>query len=246
MINGALILILLVAYSTYNFQVTKRELLSGVDSQISESLERMISSLPSAVWNYESEQMEDIVKSELGGRYTKGILLYDDKGLLFGQTKNENGQGIKTINEVPSNANFRESPLIFEKHEIGKVVLLVDASSAEKKLSRLLMASIIQAIVMLLVLIITSYMLIHKIVLSQVINIRDTLADVTRGDLTKRLKVSSKDEIGEFCQHFNEFILQFHTIVTQITELSTTCVSPLLILVELMYKHRYALMTRRR
>lgn len=40
------------------------------------------------------------------------------------------------------------------------------------------------------------------------------------GDLTKRLTLSSKDELGETCNHINEFILKIHTLVDEAKKLS--------------------------
>lgn len=61
----------------------------------------------------------------------------------------------------------------------------------------------------------------------------EMITDIGKGDLTKRLDIKSKDEIGVLCRGLNEFVLKLHdsisqvanrvdTVVTSATELSAT------------------------
>jgi methyl-accepting chemotaxis protein len=43
------------------------------------------------------------------------------------------------------------------------------------------------------------------------------LHDISQGNLTKRLEITSKDELGETCQCLNSFVDNIHTIISQVT-----------------------------
>lgn len=46
------------------------------------------------------------------------------------------------------------------------------------------------------------------------------IEDIARGDLTKRIDVSSRDEIGEMGKHFNSFVDTLHSTITRVAESS--------------------------
>lgn len=90
--NSAVILILLLVFGGYSYFSDKEALSKQLEEQVNSSLTRLKTSLPSTIWNYETEQLEKIVRAELTVTITKGILVYDDKQLLFGEQKSENGE----------------------------------------------------------------------------------------------------------------------------------------------------------
>ena len=46
----------------------------------------------------------------------------------------------------------------------------------------------------------------------------DTIESVAQGDLTRRIDVTSSDEIGEMARHFNSFVDGLHDIMTRVTQ----------------------------
>lgn len=42
------------------------------------------------------------------------------------------------------------------------------------------------------------------------------ITDISKGDLTKRLDIKSKDEIGVLCKEFNEFVVKLHNSISQV------------------------------
>jgi len=64
------------------------------------------------------------------------------------------------------------------------------------------------------------YLFSTKVIVDPLERTRDMLRDIAEGegDLTQRLKVDSKDEIGELSSWFNKFMERVHEIVKQIAE----------------------------
>jgi methyl-accepting chemotaxis protein len=62
-------------------------------------------------------------------------------------------------------------------------------------------------------------------ILKPIRNTVETIEHVSRGDLTKRMDIQSKDEIGEMGGKFNGFIERLHAMITQLAENSRQLLS---------------------
>ena len=85
-----------------------------------------------------------------------------------------------------------------------------------KATTRILFYSIIVVLVLSLI----SILLIANPISSALIGVVTMLKDIAQGegDLTKRLNVKSKDEVGELSQWFNEFVQKLQTIISGMRE----------------------------
>ncbi len=210
----------LVGFGIYNYLSNKSAMQKQLALQTESSLTRIQTSLPSTIWNYETERMEEVVRSELTVATTTGILVFDDNNLLIGLRKDANGELIR-IERAPSWNNTREQTLIYndgQDNEVGRVVLQIDSSSFDNIVNDSLITLFWQIVIMLVLLIVVSAYLMRKIVLGPIVNMRDALSDIASGDgdLTKRLAIKNDDEIADLSQKFNLFIDQIHAIVTQV------------------------------
>ena len=59
-------------------------------------------------------------------------------------------------------------------------------------------------------------LLMKSLILSPIHKTVDVIEAVSRGDLTRRIDVSSSDEIGEMAKHFNAFAETLHGVITQV------------------------------
>ncbi|MGC7870977.1 methyl-accepting chemotaxis protein [Desulfosporosinus sp. SYSU MS00001] len=83
--------------------------------------------------------------------------------------------------------------------------------------------SIIVALIAILVIGLVIY-LVSGGITKPIIQTSEVLKDISQGDgdLTKRLKVVSNDEIGKLSKHFNRFIGDIHSIVKEVTDTAST------------------------
>lgn len=60
----------------------------------------------------------------------------------------------------------------------------------------------------------------RNVILAPIRRTVDVIEDVAQGDLTKRIDIASKDEIGEMAAHFNGFVEKLHRAITQVAQSS--------------------------
>ncbi len=63
-------------------------------------------------------------------------------------------------------------------------------------------------------------MLMRAIILTPINRTVDAIEAVAQGDLTKRIDVSSRDEVGEMAKHFNLFVEKLHDTIKHVAESS--------------------------
>ncbi len=97
-------------------------------------------------------------------------------------------------------------------------------SFSEYAQSKVMNAKIINGILSLFALVfgLVSFYLLNKGIRKPILGLNEDLKALSQGngDLTKRIQVNSKDEIGELTIHFNDFIGNIHQIVVDISKIS--------------------------
>ena len=105
----------------------------------------------------------------------------------------------------------------FVTTSFGILVTAVPTSSYKNDIKPILSALIITSILSLIILLSISAFTIQKII-SPLNHVNKSLLNIATGnaDLTKRIKVSSKDEIGEVARNFNNFIEKLQELISGI------------------------------
>ncbi|MFJ7952649.1 methyl-accepting chemotaxis protein [Lysinibacillus sp. NPDC096418] len=86
-------------------------------------------------------------------------------------------------------------------------------------LSNILMGTIIASLIVVCIIFMTTGHAISKQV-SRILSVRDSLEDISQGeaDLTKRIKVTSQDEIGQLVMSFNKMMENFQSIMRDLKQ----------------------------
>ncbi|MFQ5328864.1 MAG: methyl-accepting chemotaxis protein [Thermodesulfobacteriota bacterium] len=101
--------------------------------------------------------------------------------------------------------------------ESNKAVVLLKHATESK--TALLKSVQVGALLSMLLLAVASVVLSRKILLKPIKRLADMLKDICdgEGDLTKRVDIVSKDEIGELAHHFNSFVDQLEGMIGDIS-----------------------------
>ncbi len=112
----------------------------------------------------------------------------------------------------------------------GKIVGFIKSISSrdeiiELKKSTLVRSGIITIIELIIALLITTFIIKHS--LKSVKPLLNTLGDISNGDFTKKVKVTSKDEIGQIGENINIMVDNLRTVLENISAYSnnTTAIS---------------------
>ncbi|MBF0595784.1 MAG: Cache 3/Cache 2 fusion domain-containing protein, partial [Candidatus Omnitrophica bacterium] len=109
---------------------------------------------------------------------------------------------------------------VYQTFEPWKWIIAVKMQDSEiyEGMSGFVLYYILICLAALLVITLLSVYFIQSVVVQPVTSTAGMLHDIAEGegDLTKRLKVSSRDEIGELCVNFNRFADKIHALISQV------------------------------
>lgn len=224
LITSAVLIVVFFLFGVYNHAQTESALNQSLERQSDAALERLSQSLPVTLWNYETQQMQDIVDAELGADDIRAVYVLDGDKLLLGRKSDGNRDIAQLDSFEPSKALTKEAKLNFDDSgnltPVGRVVIEIDRSRIDALLDQALIRNIVQIIVIIALLIATITFLLSTLVIRPISEIGAALRDIAsgEGDLTRRLERRNNDEVGAVAEHFNSFVGQIHALVRELVQ----------------------------
>ena len=158
------------------------------------------------------------------------FLVHPDKSMV-GKSLSSMGAGIR-LNNTAQEIELRDKSWLAATFDIDgvdwKLLLAMEESDAMSALGMIAFTNVlISAVTIGLVVLVSGFMISY--LLQPLLTLNKAMSDICKGDadLTRRLDVSSNDEIGRLSQSFNHFVMIIHDLVadtmksaTQLTALS--------------------------
>jgi methyl-accepting chemotaxis protein len=222
-----LITALLSMSALYDYQRTRDERFAEVERQVTAALNRLAKSLPGAVWNFDTAQVEQIITAEMEAPFVLGI-----------DVTNAN-QSVASISRGPA-GKLQATPLsqpaervrsIKLQHvdgdqtmDAGTVSLHVTLAATRQALLVDLKWTLAQAVMLTVVLISGLSLALTRLVFNPIGVVRAAISNVAQGeaDLTQRLPPSQYHEFNGVTQGFNAFSERLHDVVQQVRNSSET------------------------
>jgi methyl-accepting chemotaxis protein len=212
LIFSALIIVttLVISFGVYDYMAQSNLLKSKQINQLSLVESRLKLNLPSAVWNYEEDQMKGILNSEQQSEDIALIEITNEDKKTISQSK-----GKKTKEAITFKLQHLEDG---QSTSVGNVTLFIDSSSIDIELSSLASRIIVKGVLLDVFLISAIYFLFAKLVTQPLSEVANALENIARGegDLTQRLRVKREDEIGLVAESFNVFVDKIQLLVQSI------------------------------
>jgi methyl-accepting chemotaxis protein len=219
---------LLGLFGWFNYQETKEQLERQFQLQIDNTLKRLSVNLPSTIWNFETAQLQKIVKTELGSEFLSAIKVLNEQGVpVYHLRKIENGE----MEETEPAASLPE-PLVRkaftiidsgQQHDAGEVILALNLLPKQEVLSHLKTKLIFEIILFQIFIVAFTCFLLRKVVVKPLKEVSDAIFNIAsgEGDLTQRLAPHKVREIHHFVEGMNFFIERLQRLVREISTLST-------------------------
>jgi len=209
---------LLTSFGYYNYQSTSTALYEELDNKTSFLVKRLQITLPATLWNYQTEQMNKIIDSEIQPDFIRGIFIMDGEKVTAGRTKSPSGQLVDsktTEYEGQTKNNILEYDDSGSISKVGDIVLQINTNPIERQLNQYAFAVILQTLVLDLGIVISIIYLLRRLVIRPVNKIALAMADIAQGegDLTKRIPVKEKNEISQLVISFNSFVDKIQNLV---------------------------------
>ena len=110
----------------------------------------------------------------------------------------------------------------YKSAQIGVMVLGMDVSQENQRISKIIWAQVGILITILVVIGLIGSFVMNRLVLSPIHLIIQLMKRVSQGDLTRPLHLESKDEVGQLAQNMNATFLSFGEMVKKIAEASSS------------------------
>ncbi|MBK7004050.1 MAG: HAMP domain-containing protein [Burkholderiales bacterium] len=213
---------LLLAFGAINYVKTKGKLQASMQQQVEATLGRLSASLPGSIWNFDKNQIEQGLRSEMGATFISGILIKNGDKLVGGTVRGADGKTVAAT-QAPVSDFSKAVDLAFEdggkSNPVGKVTVYVSYAEINQALRSELIWAVLQILVLDVIIVLALSRILSSMVLNPLAQIGVALRDIAEGeaDLTKRIPRAETDEFNQVSDSFNTFIDRLQQIVTQVS-----------------------------
>ena len=222
----AITTLLLTGFGAFNYFAAKSSMTAELDRQVQNSIRRLQLSLPSPIWNFELESVAKIIESELEGGSVVGIRVFNGDEVISQKSRMKQGDTVE--GEVTDYRIYKKATaeLFFtgdgDKKKVGDMELDVNNDSIVSELNGALVRQVIQILILDAVIVGILYLIISGTIIQQITSVTSAVKDLAEGegDLTKRIKIHKKNEIGDLSEQVNRFVDDLQVMVKKILELA--------------------------
>ncbi|MDC5705482.1 methyl-accepting chemotaxis protein [Vibrio europaeus] len=226
----ALTLVLLVS-AFIKYQGFKDNLLVELQHSVENTTQRMMISLPKAVWDFDLDSAKVSISAELKLPEISAVQLIDNEGsdLLFltHQLVNEEYETVEvTDKSLFTEENSMSAALTFveygEENSVGKVTVYFDTHALDTKLADSLTTNIIELIVLDIILSIVIVVALSMTVIRPISELTEVVKDLASGDgdLTNKLAPAKYQEFADITEGINSFTESLRVIVQDVNQSS--------------------------
>lgn len=202
----------LVAFT--NYKIASKKLEKELETETSAMIALTNSSILEAVFSYDFQQVEAIVKSLVNTSLVTSVTVVDHRGQPLAKAND----GDQSENQITRTS----IPIEYNGNTIGSYDISFSAQEMEDTLIGQIWTSIWTVLALLAASLITVYILIRSLVLAPVDEVTRSLATIAGGggDLTRRLPTDSKNEIAALAHNFNLVMEHIADIIRNVVQVN--------------------------
>jgi methyl-accepting chemotaxis protein len=209
--TGLALILISVISSLVSLQIERRFLLHRLETQAIHFADLLAANVAASLFTFNQQAVESVVKSFANDQMVRFVEVQDSAGKIIAA----HGSNKETANLISVVRNVS-----YATERVGKVSLSLSNEPVAEAMRRYLWQSIMREAlgVLLIALILTA--LVRREVSRPIQEVAQVLQDIARGegDLTKRLKNTTQNEIGLMAEGFNNFVDKLSLIVVQVKD----------------------------
>jgi methyl-accepting chemotaxis protein len=182
--------------------------------------DRLSKGLETPVWNIDSEQVSDLLVTELGLSTIVGIVVNDqgDQGVMSAKSRDQANQIIDYSGSFdPLNIQISRN-IVREGTSIGSLELYVTRGELEESLAQFALGIVALIIILAIAIFIIMNILLSSIVINPLLRLADTADAISLGKLEQNFDVSSQDEIGFLSDSFKKMQVSLRIAMKRISK----------------------------
>ena len=220
----SIVTVVLIASGALNYYTAKSDLDQRLQEQSTALSTRLKLSVPALLWNFDEKQIDKTLEAEMVEADILGILVRTKDSVASGRLRTADGKIQPAAKDAKLPEPFQRFALEFIDNgtakTVGQIEFSVSTERRDAALQSLIVKLAMQIIVLNILLVVTLSISLRTLVFRPLGSISHALQQIASGeaDLTKRLDVGERNEIGEVAHWFNTFVGRLQEIVSHIIE----------------------------
>lgn len=237
---GITLLIVFIIVSSilgvFNYYQSEKELERQVEIKMDATLTRLSSGLGKLLYNFYSDQVYQIIVSEMNDTEFFSIIIKDATGtyVTHGRTRNEEWQ-LVNINEDFMDPNgdllYGETKIFFnsmssdnatDNEVMGVAKVYITKRFLREKLMTLIVVTIVESLVLFTVLYLAIYMILMIVVINPLQKLKKSADELAKGNLSCEIERGRRDETGSLADSFSIMRDSIHKKISDLNTLNIT------------------------
>jgi two-component system sensor histidine kinase/response regulator len=200
------------SFGAWNHFTSRNDRLAALDHELQGAVSRLATSLEVAVWEYNRQQITQIVDSEMAAPDLVAIVVDYGSDKRYGvQRTAEGSRPVAAGAQVQADA-MRGAPIVFrggaQPQQIGEVKVFASHGPIEAALRRDLWRTMLQIVVLNAATVVILYLALRGVVLRPLERVRTALDEIARSDadLSLRLPEDRSTEFKAVSRAFNAYL----------------------------------------
>lgn len=191
-------------YGAVQYRMDSHAKIRTLNIDAEQTAVRIATTLATPLWDFDEQQMEEAIISEMRAKNTFAILVKEkgDMALLIGHMKKPTGEIVPAKEPVPGDHMVKTIDIIHHGTPLGTVALYTTTQYVEQELRQSLITIILANLITNVFLLIALFTSMNRYIVQPVYRIADFAAILKTGDLTLRLNEGG-DEIGRMSAALN-------------------------------------------
>ncbi|MDM8525972.1 methyl-accepting chemotaxis protein [Desulfococcaceae bacterium HSG8] len=183
---------------------------------------RLVSNLQKPLWFLDKDLIRGLIELEMieDSIYAVVVKESDGRTILFAAERGSNWEIVESDGNISGGFILKTENISYEEKTVGVIDIYFTTRFIDELSTDLIIDVFVKTIAMSLCLFIILSLALRYFLVIPVSQVIRGLKDISdgEGDLTRSLKITSRDEIGELADCFNLFIDKLRGIIVQIAE----------------------------
>lgn len=211
----------LFSNAVYTYYSTKSEYYNNLQKESEITAKQLSLSIVTPLWSMDDSAVINLMISRFLHEeiYCVHVINPNDSSIMYGVERDSAWNPVIRKTVMKNGYTIASAPVENDGVVQGIVKVYMTDNLVKKRMSILLRQIIVSTIILNLILMGALFLFMRNIVVRPIMSIMEGLHDISEGggDLTRRLVISSEDELGTLAKYFNKFITSLQQMVKSIS-----------------------------
>jgi methyl-accepting chemotaxis protein len=220
LVEMVVVLLVMGAYGVISYSQISQQLNESLRLRSDQIVKRLPSTLAAPLWNMDAEATNSLIGLEMMDKDIRAIVLKTETGTQ-GQMRDSSAKIIPYSEEAAkalAGAKSLQADISYQGKSIGTLQIYFSDANVRRGIREGLFKTAGATVGVILLLALTTLLVTRYIVSRPLARIGKAIDRIAQGDLSSRLAVSTRDELGVLATGINDMVSRLRTMVVQIRE----------------------------